>query len=191
MVLSLGFTGISAQAQEKAQGAPAPVTYKVDPVHSSVVFRVQHNEVSYFFGNFNELTGTVVLNDKEPAKSSVDLNIKADSVETRNDKRNQHLKGPDFFDVIQFPAITFKSKEVKKLDGDNWEVAGDLTLHGVTKPLTVKFAKTGEKKDQKGTLRAGGIATFSIKRSDFGMKFMIPAVGDEVNLTVSIEATGQ
>jgi len=193
---ALAWMGIWASAQQApvaqapaAQAATQATTYKVDAVHSSVVFRVQHNEVSYFYGVFKDISGTVALNEKEPAKSSVDLTIKVDSVDTRNDRRDNHLKSPDFFNAGQFPTITFQSKEIKKLDGHNWQVTGDLTLHGVTKSMTVKFTTTGEKPDNRGTKRAGGETTFTINRSDFGMSFMIPAVGDEVTLTVSIEAT--
>lgn len=187
LVGAFAWMGILASSQQ----APAPQapTYKVDPVHSSVVFRVQHNEVSYFYGVFKDINGTVTLNEKEPGKSSVDLTIKVDSVDTRNERRDNHLKSPDFFNAGQFPTITFKSKEFKKLEGGNWQVTGDLTLHGVTKSITVKFTTTGEKPDNRGTKRAGGETTFMLKRSDFGMNFMIPAVGDEVTLTVSIEAT--
>ena len=161
-------------------------TYKVDPTHSSVIFSVKHMGVSDFYGAFKQISGTVNLDTADPAKSAVELTIPVESVDTRNEKRDQHLKSPDFFNAAQFPTITFKSTKVEA-NGGNYKVTGDLTLHGVTKPLTVEFKKGGESKGQKGEVKTGGETRFTIKRSDFDMKFMNGPLGDDVNIILSLE----
>ncbi len=170
--------------------AVAAETYKVDPVHSMTVFRIKHL-VSYSYGRFNDLSGTFNIDTETPAKSSVELEVKIESVDTFNEKRDQHLKSPDFFNAKQFPVITFKSKAVKKINEDTYEVTGDLSLHGVTRPLTLKVQQTGAGKDPWGGYRIGFETTFTLKRSEFGITFMPDVVGDEVRMTVSIEGIRQ
>jgi polyisoprenoid-binding protein YceI len=163
-------------------------TYQVDPVHSAIVFRIKHLGIGYAYGRFNDIAGTVVLDDKSPGDSTFQFQVKADSVDTANGKRDAHLKGPDFFNVKEFPTITFKSKEVKLLKAATYEVTGDLTLHGVTKPLTVKLQQVGSGNDPFGKHRTGFECNVTIKRGDFGMRFMPGAVGDDVWLLVGFEA---
>ena len=170
--------------------AMAADTYKVDPVHSSVVFRIKHLDVSYSYGRFNNPTGTVVWDAADPTKSSVNVEIKTENVDTDNQKRDDHLRGPDFFDVKQFPTITFKSTAVKAVGENKFDVTGNLTLHGVTKSITISLGKTGEAQTQMG-YRAGWETAFKIKRSDYGMTGMVGPVGDEVELYVSIEGGKQ
>lgn len=172
--------------------APAPSvaakTYEIDSVHSSAIFRIKHFEASYFYGRFNDITGTVVHDEANPAGSSVEVTIKADSVMTGNGKRDEHLKSQDFFNAAEFPVLSFKSKGVKKGSGKGeLEVTGDLTIHGVTKPLTTKVSHTGTGKGRGGEV-AGFETVFTIKRSDFDMKFMVGPLGDEVQVTISLEA---
>jgi polyisoprenoid-binding protein YceI len=176
-----------------ATRAEAPATYVVDPVHSSVVFRVKHLGLSYFYGVFNEVEGKFVVDEANPGKSSVELKVAVGSVSTRDSKRDEHLKSPDFFDEKQFPSITFKSKSVRKLDGSNYEVSGDMTLHGVTKPLTVRVEQVGKGKGQRGEDRIGFHTVFTIKRSEYGMTYMVgdKGVSDEVQITVSVEGIRQ
>ena len=169
--------------------ALAADTYKIDPVHSVVGFAVKHMEVSPFYGRFNEPTGAITLDSADPSKSSFNIEIAAEKVDTGNDKRDAHLRTPDFFDAKQFPTITFKSTSVKG-SGDSFEVSGDLTLHGVTKSITVPVRKTGEKETGKG-VRTGWEAMFDIKRSDFGMTGMIPQISDDVQLLVALAAVKQ
>jgi polyisoprenoid-binding protein YceI len=186
----IGGLCIAAAAASLGWTSPAGAeaeSYQVDTVHSFVHFKVRHFGVGNVWGRFNQLTGSVAVNDADPAKSSIQVEVKTDSLDTGNQKRDQHLKGPDFFNVKQFPAISFKSKEVKK-EGEAYQVAGDLTLHGVTKPLTVKVERLGAGKDPMGGVRAGYETTFTVKRSEFGMSTMVGPVGDEVQLTVSAEA---
>jgi polyisoprenoid-binding protein YceI len=181
LAVILGLLGISAHAAD---------TFKIDPVHSSVIFSAMHLGVANFYGRFNDVSGTVVFDKADPSKSSVDLTIPVESVDTHNEKRDQHLKSPDFFNAKQFPVITFKSKTVES-SGDTYKVTGDFTLHGVTKPVTLEIKKGGEGQGAQGEIRGGGEARFTIKRSDFGMAFMQGPVGDEINIIVSLEGVKQ
>ncbi len=169
-------------------GAPAQADdYKIDPVHSVAIFRVKHLKVSYTYGRFNKITGTFSLDEKKPENTKIEVTVAVGSLDTNDPKRDGHLKGPDFFNVKQFPKATFKSKAVKKVGKNLYEVKGDFTLHGVTKEITVKITQTGEGKDPWGGYRAGAELTFTIKRSDFGMNYMQGPVGEDVRLIVSIE----
>jgi polyisoprenoid-binding protein YceI len=169
--------------------ALAADAYEVDAVHSAVVFKVKHLGVSNARGRFNAISGSIAIDDADPSKSAIQIEVKADSVDTANAKRDQHLKSPDFLSVKEFPTISFKSKSVKKLPDGKYEVAGEFTLHGVTKSVTVKVEKTGSGKSPVGGGELAGYETiFTIKRSDYGMKNAIPAIGDEIELTISIEA---
>jgi polyisoprenoid-binding protein YceI len=174
-----------------APAALAADPFKVDPVHSTVIFRVKHFGVGYIYGRFDQVSGTFAFDDNNPADSSLAMEVKTDSVDTNNPGRDKHLKGPDFFNVKEFPTISFKSKEVKKIDDQNYEVTGDLTLLSTTNPVTIKVERVGTAKGQRGGLRSGIEATFTIKRSDFGMKFMVGPVSDEVRVTVATEGVQQ
>lgn len=170
--------------------AQAAETYKIDPVHSSVLFSIKHLGVTDFYAGFNEITGTVTFDSADPSKSSVELTVPVESLDSRNPKRDQHLKSPDFFNAKQFPALTFKSTKVEG-SGDVYRVSGNFTLHGVTKPLTVEFKRGPEGKGAEGEIRGGGETRFTIKRSDYGMTFMAGALGDDVNIVVSLEGVKQ
>lgn len=172
----------------KIQGAD---TYKVDPVHSSVVFSIKHAGVTDFHGSFNEINGTVVFDAADPAKSSVELTVPVESVDSRHPKRDAHLKSPDFFNAAEFPAITFKSTKVEAAGADTFKVTGDFTLLGVTKSITVDFKKGKEGKGMEGETRGGGETRFTLKRSDYGMTFMPDVLGDEVSLVISVEGVKQ
>ena len=161
--------------------------YKVDAVHSSVVFRVKHMNTSYAYGRFNGISGGFALNAAEPSSSVLDIAVATDSIDTANAGRDTHLKGPDFFNAKQFPTITFKGTSFKKTGDATYEVAGDLTLHGVTKPVTATVESTGQGKGLRGGEIAGIEAVFTIKRTDFGMKNLVGPVGDDVKITVALE----
>lgn len=161
-------------------------TFKIDPVHSSVIFSIKHLGVTDFYGRFNDVSGTVVFDKADPSKSSVEVTVPVESVDTNNEKRDQHLKSPDFFNAKQFPMIIFKSKTVET-SGDTYKVTGELTLHGVTKPVTLDIKKVSEAKGMEGEIRGGGQTRFTIKRSDFGMNFMQGALGDDVTVFLSLE----
>lgn len=169
------------------QLADAADTYEVDASHSMIIFRAKHMGVSYNYGRFNEFSGNLAVDETDAANSMIELEVKAASVDTGNEKRDQHLRSPDFFNAKQFPVITFKSTEVKKVDEDTLEVTGDLELHGVKKSVTVEVAITGKGKNQQGTALIGFETTFTIKRSEFGMDYGIGAVSDDIRITVSVE----
>ncbi len=182
-----GAAAVSFSVPSASAVAPAPAraaSYTVDPVHSSVIFKAKHNNVANFYGRFDEASGTFALEEG----GSLDISIKADSVHSGNSKRDDHLKSPDFFSAKEFAAMTFKSKSVKAKSGDAFEVMGDLTFRGVTKPLTVMVKGTGMG-EARGKKLAGLETTFVIKRSDFGSTYGAGALSDEVEVTVSLEGT--
>jgi polyisoprenoid-binding protein YceI len=168
--------------------AVAGTSYEADPVHSSVIFSISHFGVGKFYGRINNPEGKIILDEKNPPASSVEITVKALDIDTANEKRDKHLKSADFFNVEKFPLIHFKSRGVKKVSGNEYEVNGDLTFLGKTRNMSIKAKHLGSGKDAWGGQRAGFESKFLIKRSDFGMDFMMGAIGDEVDITISIEA---
>src|SRR5262245_53045788 len=126
--ISVRALAIALAAFAVAPAFAEPTNYKVDPVHSSVLFRIQHMGAANFYGRFKTVEGAVVFDEADASKSSINLTIKADSIDTANPKRDEHAKGPDFLNVVQFPEISFKSTAVKKVDDKNFELTGDLTF---------------------------------------------------------------
>jgi polyisoprenoid-binding protein YceI len=175
-----------------APKAPAPAraadTYEIDPVHSSVVFKIKHLNVAPFYGTFERMTGTVAFDDANPASCSVTAEIPVESVRTHAEKRDGHLKSKDFFNAESFPTMTFKSTSFTKKGENLFDVTGDLTIHGVTKPVTARAEKTGAGKGMGGKQIIGFDVTFSVKRSDFGITFMPEGLGDEVKVMIGVEA---
>ena len=171
--------------------AGAAETYKVDGVHTYILFRIKHVGVGYSYGRINGPAGQFMFDDSTPSKSSINLQVDAKNVDTNVDKRDNHLKSPDFFNVAEHPMISFKSTSVKKVNATTYDVSGDLTLLGKTRPITVKANDTGSGKDPWGKYRRGFETSFTIKRSDFGMDFMMGGLSDEVNITVSVEGIRQ
>jgi len=171
-----------------AWSAPEAATFDGDTVHSFVLFKIKHMGTSWTYGRFNDFTVSVGMNDAGTEVTSVAFDVKTDSVDTGQPKRDGHVKSPDFLNAKQFEDIKFASTAAKTLDADTTEVTGDLTLHGVTKPVTVKVVKVGAGKGMKGEALVGLETTFSLKRSDYGMKSMIGPVGDDVQITVAVEA---
>jgi len=174
-----------------SSSAYAAETYKLDPGHTSIVFRIKHLGVSYVYGRINGPTGSFVFDESSPSKSAIEMQAETKNVDTAVEKRDTHLKSPDFFNAGEHPNVSFKSKSVKKLNEKTYEVSGDLTLLGKTLPITTEVHVTGAGKDPWGGFRRGFETSFSIKRSDFGMDFMMGGVSDEVNLTVSVEGIRQ
>jgi polyisoprenoid-binding protein YceI len=172
-----------------ASAAHAAETFKVDPIHSNLLFRIKHKNAGYFYGRFNNPTGTFTLDDQDQAKSSFSIEAQAKNVDTAMPKRDDHLRSSDFFNAEQFPTIAFKSTSVKKVDERHYEVSGTLTMHGETRPVTVKLEQVGKVEDGRAGTRTGLHGTFEIKRSDFGITFMPDALGDEVQITVAIQGT--
>lgn len=158
----------------------------VDAGHSSVVFRVKHANISNFYGAFNQIDGKVTLDPKAPEKGSVSLSIPVDSVDTRDGKRDDHLKGPDFFNSKENPNITFTSTKIEA-KGDALLVTGDLELAGKKKSVTMTVTKTGE--GEFYGPRVGFESNFQIQRSDFGMDYGVAknALGNTVDLMIGLE----
>jgi polyisoprenoid-binding protein YceI len=178
---------LTAQAPTAALAAPmADGAFKVDPVHSTIVYKIKHNEVSWFYGRFNGPTGSFNIDLADPSKSVIDVSVNVENVDTANAGRDKHLKSGDFFSAKEYPTITFKGKSFKKSGEHAVEATGDLTLHGVTKPVTVTIEHTGEKPGKSGQV-AGAAATLTIKRSDYGMTGMIGPLGDEVTIMIGLE----
>jgi len=157
-------------------------------VHSTVIFRVNHMGTSWVYGRFDDVSGTFTVDEKSP---EFDISVNADSVDTNNKQRDTHLKSADFFSVKEFPTITFKSTSVTSTGEKKFDVTGDLTLHGVTKSITVPIDFVGAAESKQMGSRAGYEALFSVKRSDYGMDKMVGPVGDEIHLTVSFEGVKQ
>jgi len=169
-------------------------TYDIDSAHSAATFTVRHLMVSNVRGEFGKTTGTVVYDEKDPTKSTVEATIDVSTINTRDPKRDGHLKSPDFFDAEKFPTITFKSTKVEKAGQGKLKVLGNLTIHGVTKPVTLDVeGPSGEVKDPWGNTKVGAAATTKINRTDFGLKWNAPVptggvvVGEEVTINLEVE----
>lgn len=166
-------------------------TWTIDKNHSQAGFVIRHLGVSNVHGAISGVTGTIVWDEKDPSKSSVNATLDATTVNTNNDARDKHLKSPDFFNVEKNPTLTFKSTSVTS-EGGKLKINGDLTLAGVTKPVTLDVdGPTPPQKGPGGKLITGFEATTVVKRSDFnfGSKFPSAMLGDDVKLTIDVEAS--
>jgi polyisoprenoid-binding protein YceI len=169
-------------------------TWNIDPDHSNVGFKVRHLMVSNVKGSFEKHSGVIDINDKDISKSKVEVTIDTSSINTNVQKRDEHLRSADFFDVAKHPTMTFVSKKVAKAGKDKLKVTGDLTLHGVTKEVVLDVDSISkESKDPWGNMRRGTTATTKINRKDFGLVWNKAletggvAVGEEVLITLEIE----
>lgn len=190
--LSLSSLALAALLAAGAAGAAAPAgTYKIDPVHSVAYFEVGHaGGISRFMGRFNDMSGELTVDT--PEKSKIKVDVKVDSVDTKSEALDKHLKSPDFFNAVQFPTLSFVSTGVTLNGSGEGSVAGNLTLHGVTKPVTFKLKEIGAGNGPRGDSRVGYTASTTIKRSDFGITYGIPkAATDDVDLRINIEAIKQ
>jgi polyisoprenoid-binding protein YceI len=173
------------------QAAPPAVdTYVIDPVHSGAKFEIAHLVISTVSGQFNKFQGTLWLNPADITKSRVEVVIDAASISTGTEARDKHLRSDTFFDVAKYPTITFKSSSVTEVSPGNLQVGGTLTMHGVARPVVIAVTGWGTAPGANpGTFIAGfRKGTLQLKRSDFGMGAMIGAVGNEVDITLSLEA---
>lgn len=169
-------------------------TWAIDPAHSGVEFQIKHLGVSNVRGSFAGVTGTVVWDDKNVGASKVDATIDAKTVNTGQEKRDEHLKSADFFDVAQYPTLTFHSTSVKRTGDGKLQIIGDLKLGGQTKPVTLDVdGPAAPQKGMGGKLVSGFSATGMIKRSDFNFapKYSAPMLGDEVKFTIDLEVSKQ
>jgi polyisoprenoid-binding protein YceI len=188
---------ISAGALAAAMCLPAAAgteTYKIDPRHSAAQFAVTHLMISTVRGEFHGVNGTVIVDDKDISKSSVDVTIDATTVDTREPDRDKDLRSSNFFDVAQYPTITFKSTKVEKNGADKLKITGDLTMHGVTKQVVLDASvPKAPIKDPWGLQRTAVSATTKINRQDFGVKWNKAVdgggvvVSDEANINLDVE----
>lgn len=168
-------------------------SYQIDTAHSGASFSVKHMMVTNVSGRFSNVKGTVVYDEKNLDKSSIDATVDVNTVNTNEAKRDGHLKSPDFFDTAKFPSMNFKSKKFYKA-GNVLKVDGDLTLHGVTKPVTLTVEElSGEVKHPMGSIVRGAVAKTKINRKDFGLTWNKTLdsgglmVGEEISITLEIE----
>lgn len=168
--------------------------YQLDPAHSTASFSIKHMMIAKVHGGFEKLSGTLIYDSDDFSQSFVEAAIDAGSINTREAQRDAHLKGADFFDVEKFPTISFKSSRIEKAGEGHLKVTGDLTIHGVTKPVTLDVeGPSAEVKDPWGNTKIGASATTRIKRKDFGLNWNAALeaggflVGDEVNITLEVQ----
>lgn len=163
--------------------------WKMDQGHTQVLFEAGHLGFTTGHGGFKEISGSVDLDEDNPESTAVDITISAASLYTWNEKLDEHLRSDDFFHVEKFPTLTFKSTKVERTGDDTARMTGDLTMLGVTKPVTldVTLNKKGPHPFDKERTVAGFSATGTVKRSEFGMDYGVPAVGDEVKIAIETE----
>ena len=172
----------------------AVTTWNIDPVHSVAEFKVKHMMISNVKGQFTNLKGSVTLNEADIMRSQVEASIDATSINTRDPQRDGHLKSADFFDVEKYPALSFKSTRIGRAGDGELKVAGDLTIHGVTRPVVFHVeGPTAPGKDPWGNTRIGLSATTKVNRKDFGLTWNAALetggilVGDEVTITLDVQ----
>ena len=168
--------------------------WQFDPAHSSAEFAVRHMMVSTVKGSFRTLSGTIAYDEAHPEASRVEAEIDAASIETGVADRDTHLRSPDFFDIVKFPKLTFRSTGVETDGADSGKMHGELTVHGVTRPVSLDVSYLGEVKDPWGNRRRGYSAETTLNRKDFGMTWNMVLdaggvlVGDKIKVTLNIEA---
>jgi len=191
-LIAAGAALTAATMSSPAEAAPAArsaaaAPYRIDGVHSSVVYKIKHNNVSNFYGIFSGIKGEFSLEDG----GSINVTVDAGSILSGNSKRDEHLRSPDFFSAKEYPEITFKSTSMKKVGDGRFEATGTLTLRGQSKPLTVTIEHTGDGEGRRGPV--SGLETrFTIKRSEFGMVYGLgQGLSDEVEVIVSLQGGAQ
>lgn len=184
LALALAAAGLATSASAAVE------TYTIDNVHSSVGFSIRHF-VSKVPGKFSKFSGTLTVDRANLEKSSAVATIDVTSINTDNTKRDDHLRSADFFEVAKFPTMTFKSSSWKKTGADTYDVAGDLTLKDVTRPVVLKVTALGFGPGMQGAQLSGWEATTTINKADFNVKdpaMLDAALGDDVTITINIEA---
>jgi polyisoprenoid-binding protein YceI len=183
-VMLAGLLGAAMSAQA------APVTYKLDPNHTMVLFSWSHFGFSNPVADIGIGDGTLVFDQQNPSKSTVDVTLPLSNLDTHVPALDKHLKEPDFFDADKYPTITFKSTSVQSLGGKHYKVTGDLTVHGVTKPVVLNATLNNVgPHPMTGQQTVGFNATGTLKRSDFGLGAYVPKVSDDIQLTITTEAS--
>jgi polyisoprenoid-binding protein YceI len=184
----------SVAQTSQVQALPQVRGYDIDASHSSATFKVRHLMVANVRGELGQITGRVVIDEADLSRSSVEATIDTTAINTRDEKRDAHLRSPDFFDVEKYPTVTFRSKRVAVGKGHQLEVTGDLTIHGVTREATLNIEPLSpEVRDPWGNLKRGISATARLNRKDFGVSWNAALdgggllVGDEVAVTLEVE----
>ncbi len=167
----------------------SPGSYEIDPAHTSITFSVNHLGISTLVGRFNNVKGDIILQTK--GDSSIEVSIETASVDTNHEKRDEHLRGPDFFNAKQYPVMKFSASKIDFSGEKSERIKGKLSLHGKTKPVMLTVEPVGAGDDPWGGYRAGYKATTVIKRSEFGMDFMPGGIGDDISVMLNIEAIKQ
>jgi polyisoprenoid-binding protein YceI len=172
-----------------AGSAVAADEYTVDVPHSTIGFAVKHLTISTVRGKFTDFHGMIRFDENDMTKTWVDLTIKATSVDTGNERRDNHLRNPDFFEVEKFPDITFKSKSVEK-SGDGFIIIGDFAMHGVTKEIRIPFTFAGKANDRQGKQRVAFDGALTINRQDYGIAYDKTGitVGNDIKIEFSVQA---
>jgi len=179
------------RSQQSTAGAPdeaAVSTWDVDSEHSAVLFKVKNRGVSYVWGRFRTVEGTLDIDERDFTKSELHLRVAADSLDTNSARRDAHLAGPDFFDVKEFPELSFRSVAIREVGPDRYEVDGGLELRQVARPVTFTIERTGTRQIAPGRVRTGAETTFTIDRREWGMDTMLDSIDQEVTLVVNVEA---
>lgn len=188
VIAGLIASGIIIGAHSPAQAADR---FTIDPTHTNVAFLVNHLGYSNMIGRFKEIEGEFTFDEKDIAANKVKVTVKTASIDTNHEARDKHLRSPDFFNTAEFPTMTFVSTKVEKTGERSGKITGDVTLLGVTKSVTfdITFNKMAPHPLPRynAILTSGFSARGSIKRSDFGMKYGIPGVGDEITLFIEVE----
>ena len=163
--------------------------WQIDPAHTTVAFTVRHMGISNVHGRFTKVSGSAVVNDNDPSKDSVNATIDATSIDTGVEMRDNDLKSANYFDVAQFPTITFKSKSVSKSGDGKLKIVGDLTIHGVTKEVTLDVDGPSAPAKMGPNLKRGLSATTSVNRKDFGVGAKTPGamVGEDIKIELDVE----
>jgi polyisoprenoid-binding protein YceI len=169
------------------------MAWEIDQAHSQVTFNVKHMMISTVRGRFNQFSGILELDERTPANSRVDVTVDAASVDTNEPRRDGHLRSADFFDVANYPTITFKSTRVEIRDDEHARVYGDLTIHGVTHEVPLDVTLEGHTRDMQGQRRSAYVARGTITRSEFGLNWNVALeaggwlVGDKINVEIEAE----
>ena len=177
-----------------ASPAFAADTYKIDTSHVHVGFEVDHLGFSTTYGRFNDVSGTIVFDEENPEASSVDVKIDPATVDTGHAERDEHIRGKDLLNTAEYPEMSFKSTSIERTGEESGKITGDLTLHGVTKPVTLDahFTKKGTYPMTEEKIEVIGFdATTTLTRSEFGMDQWTAMIGDEIPVTISFEAHKQ
>jgi polyisoprenoid-binding protein YceI len=173
------------------------MAWVIDSAHTRANFSVRHLMISNVRGQFDKISGNVDFNEADPTKSHVEIKIDASSIDTKDEKRDGHLKSPDFLDVAEFPFIEFKSKRVQKVDNNSAKLFGDLTIRGTTKEVALDVDYNGQGKTPWGTTNAGFSATTKINRKDWNLNWNVALetggflVGDDIKIEIEAEIVKQ